>query len=528
MLRVLIADDEQRICQLIRVLGQWEAFGLEVVGVVSNGLEAIEMIRTLKPDILITDIRMPGCDGLDVIREGLEHAPWMEVIIISGYAQFNYAQTALQYGVGEYLLKPINRDALNHALEKMAARCHARKQQETDLQLMISSHKDDRMLLRAKLISDLISGSVSSQDAEALQTQYRFSACEEAFRVFVLKTDYDTTAFGKASLDIVCDKALSCFETALQGAFGDVVMGCVESSIVGVINYAEKDIALVRAKLRDALNQLVAQRNLLGQVDFSLALGAVCFDAKALSDSYRSARAVAAQRLIEGTGRLLEDSPASPMQPNLTLQREYDHAITQAIDVMSLSQADEAVDALRKAADAQGLSGQKYLDLVRGAALLFTTRLGIEDVGEMLASFESQCGHCGTLDGLFACLKALQQRELETIMKRRRERDTQPVRDAKEYIRKHFSEPISLETVSEAIGLSVNYFSTVFKRETGEGFVKYLTRIRMEEARTLLKETRLSLVDICNQVGYNDLRHFKRIFKQETGLSPNEYRKVYG
>lgn len=84
MLRVLIADDEERICQLIQVLGQWERLGLQVAGVASNGPDALELVRSLHPDILITDIRMPGCDGLAVIREARRCAPWLEVIIISG------------------------------------------------------------------------------------------------------------------------------------------------------------------------------------------------------------------------------------------------------------------------------------------------------------------------------------------------------------------------------------------------------------------------------------------------------------
>ena len=113
MLRVIIADDEVRICKLIQILADWEKLGMEVVGVANSGLDALALIRTLSPDILITDIRMPGCDGLAVISEAKAMLPELEVIIISGYAQFDYARTAIQYGVGEYLLKPINKDDLS-------------------------------------------------------------------------------------------------------------------------------------------------------------------------------------------------------------------------------------------------------------------------------------------------------------------------------------------------------------------------------------------------------------------------------
>ena len=104
----------------------------------------------------------------------------------------------------------------------------------------------------------------------------------------------------------------------------------------------------------------------------------------------------------------------------------------------------------------------------------------------------------------------------------------QPIRNAKLYVQKHYAEPLTLESVSTAIGFSVNYFSTLFKKETGEGFNKYLTRIRMNQARSLLRETGVSVAEVCGRVGYCDVKHFSKTFKAETGLTPGEYRKLYG
>ena len=109
-----------------------------------------------------------------------------------------------------------------------------------------------------------------------------------------------------------------------------------------------------------------------------------------------------------------------------------------------------------------------------------------------------------------------------------KDRDNQPIRAAKLYIHKHFDQPITLEEVSAAIGFSENYFSTLFKKETGSGFAKYLTHVRMDEARSLLRDTNQSVAEICRQVGYGDLKHFTHTFKAEIGLTPGEYRKLYG
>lgn len=118
MIKVLIADDEKKICRLIEMLCDWESLGMEIIGYVHNGPEAIEMISEKKPDILIVDIRMPGCDGIEVIRRAREMNLSMEVIIISGYADFAYAKAAITQGVSAYLLKPIKQNELEEAVKQ--------------------------------------------------------------------------------------------------------------------------------------------------------------------------------------------------------------------------------------------------------------------------------------------------------------------------------------------------------------------------------------------------------------------------
>ena len=122
MLGVVIADDEARNCRLIDALVDWPGMGLEVAAVVHNGIEAYEAVEREKPDILITDIRMPGFSGLDLIERVKKLQPELELIIISGYAHFEYAQQAIRLGVGYYLLKPINKSELNSTLAKLKER----------------------------------------------------------------------------------------------------------------------------------------------------------------------------------------------------------------------------------------------------------------------------------------------------------------------------------------------------------------------------------------------------------------------
>ena len=139
MLKVVIADDEARVCSLIQMLIDWDALDMELAGTAANGLEALELMRAQRPDILITDIRMPGCHGLELIERAKQENPALGIVIISGYAHFEYAQSAIRFGVGDYLLKPINRQELMATLQKLAERCRQLSRSASEVEALCRS-----------------------------------------------------------------------------------------------------------------------------------------------------------------------------------------------------------------------------------------------------------------------------------------------------------------------------------------------------------------------------------------------------
>ena len=192
MLDVLIADDEQKICQLIEKLVDWPGLGMRVAGTARNGIEALEKIRRDRPDIVITDIRMPGYDGLELIRLGKECNPRMEFIIISGYRHFEYAQTAIRYGVGAYILKPIRRDELTEALGKLGeklTKTTERLSREEQVRLTL---KNDEEALRQAFVGDVACRRNRERlgyPLERLNQEFHFSFLPEEFCMAILKLD---------------------------------------------------------------------------------------------------------------------------------------------------------------------------------------------------------------------------------------------------------------------------------------------------------------------------------------------------
>ena len=189
MLHVVIADDENRICRLIRMLGHWEQFGMQVDGMASNGPEAIDLLAKNHTDILITDIRMPGISGLELIAQARGLNPELRFIVISGYADFSYAQEAISLGVSGYLLKPVNEQELNDTLEKIASEIGTKNEREQALRTAVQENEENLDKVKAALALDLIHGIERDYSAAALQKQNRIVAEKGRFLVFCIKAD---------------------------------------------------------------------------------------------------------------------------------------------------------------------------------------------------------------------------------------------------------------------------------------------------------------------------------------------------
>lgn len=412
-LKVVIADDEVRICQLIQALVNWEEMGMEIAGTANNGIDACEVIEKVCPDILITDIRMPGCSGLELIEKIKKTKPELEIIIISGYAHFEYAQQAIRYGVGYYLLKPINKVELMGILEKLKNKIGER----------IDSEQNRQELLR----------------------------------------------------------------------------------------------------------QAQLQKSIFEPVSFSMSVGMPVTDTRKLGESVQEALKLIPERMVKGSGRLLENlgEPSSLKEENLL--EKYLREITIAVEVMSAEQADAAVIYLQnETRKIKNIHGYELLELIGAAADLFAACVQMQERSRNLELFKKQCRECTGTEKLFGCLLDFQRRFIMEMAQKHENDTVRPVRKAKEYIQSHYSEPLTLEGISEVVGLSTAYFSALFKKTEGEGFAKYLINVRIEQAKVLLRETNLPVTEICRRVGYNDLRHFTHTFERATEVKPSVYRKLYG
>lgn len=529
MLNVVIADDEERICQLIKALVNWESMEMQIAGIAHNGLEALEQVEKVKPQILITDIRMPGCNGLELVERVKKSAPECEIIIISGYAHFDYAQSAIKFGVGDYLLKPVNQSELYATLRKLKERIIERWESESDRQQLLQKSEKDIHRLQMDLMNQLIEQRVGELSLQTLQEEYYLKAENGMFQAFWIKIDGRVGELSESGLSTVVDKVKGLLTGSLGTRCYELVICPRPCACIGIMNYHKKKTEEIRRALRECLNQLEAQKDLYGAITFSGAVGCVCERPEELEQSVREAGLIIKERLVKGTGRLLDKLPQDNSLQAKRLLDRYTRLITYAVEVLSLEEADNAAAwVLNEVEQVKNVHGFEILELAAGCGRLFLNQLELQEREQENKRFEEECDSCGSVKEVFAKLEALQRRHLGEMIRQRENDTVRPIRQAKQYIQKHFNEQITMEEVSSEVGLSSAYFSVLFKKAEGEGFAKYLINLRIEEAKRLLRESNASVAEICRSVGYNDLKHFTHTFEKVTGVKPATYRKLYG
>ena len=529
MLKVVIADDEERICRLIEALADWRALSMEVVGTAHNGLEAREMVEKTCPDILITDIRMPGCSGLELIEKVKKSAEQLEIIIISGYAHFEYAQQAIKFGVGDYLLKPISKAELTATLEKLRDRILQRQASEQDRQELKRKAELDVRRLREELLEALFLQKDTELSAQTLQEIYGMQVQPGLFQAFCLKLDCGLQEPGEGQTAVLLGKAREILERVLKEKCAGFLLGVRGFWCLGILNYEKARQEEIRRALKDCLSQIEMQKSLFGSASFSMSLGRAVRQPEQLAASMKEAAELMQERIVKGTGRVLEHMGGPSALKSSNVMERYLREITQAVELLSVERADAAAELLK--AEVRGtkdVRGCEIAELVSSACDIFSAHVQMQERSQKMEKFRQRCGQCRNMEELFACLQDFQRQEIEAMLRKRENDTVRPIRIAKEYIQNHYSEPITLEEVSSAVGLSTAYFSTLFKKTEGGGFAKYLIQVRMEQAKSLLRETNTPVAEICRQVGYNDIKHFTHTFEKMVGVKPATYRKLYG
>lgn len=537
-MKVVVLDDEEKVCRLILQLVDWPSLGMEVVGTSYNGIDGLALVEREKPDLVITDIRMPGLDGLELIRRIKECRDGIDFIIVSGYHQFEYAHNAIRYGVEDYLLKPIKKDELISALKKIAEQYHRRIAAEQSNQELTARLESTLGKLRRDFFHDFVFSSKADPvaDPAVINETYGYHFREGLFQIIMIKIDCPPADYSDGMIRMIAEKARSASHAFLERFSSDLELYIGECRIHILIGYSESERQEIRKAVKRINDELQVQGSIFEVAQVSIALGRAVENIGRIAVSQRDAEIAMGQRLFSQTGHLYDDLPLHYPDSCNDLLAVWNRDIEHACELLDTEEAAAAVESLvRSVLSRKECTGTLLLDTVREAAhrLIVLLRNRGEDAFEDLSALEGRFEHeldlLPDVDAVTDQLRSFTKNILESMAESRRQTESRPIREARRYIIDHFRESgISLEQVAETVGLNPSYFSLIFKREAGSGFLEFLTAVRVDYAKELLRTSKQTVAQIASAVGYSDAKYFTRLFRRMVGIKPSEYRKLYG
>lgn len=532
-LKIAIADDEEMVCVVIQDSIDFDGIGLDLVGVAYDGLSLLNIITEKQPDIVITDISMPGMNGLDLIKEVQKRKIDCKYIIVSGYSQFEYARKAIQYKVDDYLLKPINKNELNEILIKLKKTILIEQKRLNIDSQVLEDHYKNKETIRRLFLSRIISGYYSPIDLDRLSNEYGILFSGTLFQGAVIKLDIIADTSGiESDFDSIQSKIIRIFNQILNPHCREILHYFENSILYLAVNYDQEYQKIVSNAFKNFFEHTKNITNLFAGMKITLGLGLCYSDVSELKKSLDEGVDAIYHRITMGVDRILFYSQL-PQQLNNFNADEH------RILFQRIKKNFESIDI----EDYQRCILKIFSPITPNPVELFTLCFEIEslffevnnslDNNNEIEHYQQFLIHQEILNSItipqlkkhmLNSIKSIMTNQLDRIKKK----NAKPVRDAIRFIKEHYHEPLDLERVAEAILFNPVYISNVFKKETGENFIDYVNKYRIDVAKEMLRTSNDKISSISNAVGINDSKYFSKLFRKYVGLKPSEYRNIYG
>ncbi len=529
--KVLIVDDEKWIYDLLLRIVDWESFGFQISGYASNGLDAYQFICTEKPDLVISDIRIPEIDGIELVKRVRKLNLPVRFILISGYQEFEYAQDALKYNVDDYLLKPIEEDEIEAILKKISNELQNEDSSRQEIQKMVLKLDDSIKQLRLRTLENLLFNDPPVKiNLEELNKNCEMNFQPGYFQVVLISLDVKMEMNDSIS-SLFYSKIEKMFRTdVIPSKLGYAILP-MKDYLVIIINHADTVEALNYCK--NAYGKVSQLVNAYDRMTITLSIGEAVVNIHEIYKSFSSAKKGLYFRAVHGGNRIMEGASVrfSPVQVDAILSSKSKAELTKAFQVFDMEKAEGCMDEIFSAiADTQEISPQLVHGVLTQIMKLLENSLdslNLDDIEEFNSfSLESAFLQCISMEELFERFLDFITSAVRNISERQKSKLSKPVERAKRYIKDFYYKPLSLAEIAQNVYLSEQYLSELFKRETGKTITDFIREYKIEMAKVFMSDIRYKITDIAEKVGYNDARHFSKIFKKLVGVTPKEYRRL--
>lgn len=530
---VLLVDDEEDVIQVIIKKINWEALGFSVMGYAHNGLEALEIAEEKQPDVVMTDIKMPYMDGLELSKRLKELYPTVKIIIFSGFDEFEYAKEAIRLEAEEYILKPINAEELAQVFEKLHQALDKEFDEKQNINMLKNYYLESLPILKENFYTALIEGRVPRQEIAHEMMDYQISLDGPCYGVLLLHTSQSLSPQGINPVLITMsvrklaeERLMERWNARFFTYLGDIVV------------IAQLRDAAELTELTDHCETLCRMVQHICNATVTIGIGKSVAELYLLPQSFAGAKDAVSYRVIYGRGKAINISEIAPEEhgqeglhsTGAIMKREDQlRELFQSVRLDTEEKISERVDEFLEANAPMNPSIQDYhfflMELVTEIYKFFNSnRVEMEKVFQKEEDVYHRVQQMD-LTELSHWLKDCLSRAQQLIQENRQDSTKSFVRRAMDYVARNYSnQDLNVEHICDYLNVSAAYFSTVFKRETGKTFINYLTDYRMEKAvRMLLEEDEKTYI-IAEAVGYSDPNYFSYAFKKKFGMSPSKYK----
>ena len=530
--RIILVDDEEEVRKGIIRKIDWEALGFQVVGDAENGQDALEKIEQLEPDVVMTDIRMPYMDGLTLTSWIRQKYPSVKVLIFSGFDDFEYAQKAIKLNVTEYILKPVNVEELTRILNRVRENLDQEIEQRRDVDRLRESYLSSLPILRELFLNDMVRGNMPAENIRQKLEEYKIDILgAEKWLTAVINVENEASEDTGLTLHQEKELIPISVKSLLEDNLKDYCRFMAFNSAVGVTLIAAVDGERKQTSLIDLLGDICKEIKRILQVTVTIGIGYFSRELEQLPAAYQSAVDALGSREIVGTGKTIYINDMEPVSRGKLQLETRDEADLIAVVKFGTREKIEAA-AKNFAARMEGARvHMRQLQVYQMSIINCLIRLMQQQDLELGAMFGTDEMYGKVIYGNmkpeeFASVITEVGCRMNEAMNRERDKTAKKViLEAKQYILDHYQDPeLSVDVMCRQLHMSPAYFSTVFKRETGQTYIAYLTEVRLDKAVELLNTTDDKTYVIAQKVGYQEQNYFSYVFKKRFGISPTKFR----
>lgn len=522
MYKAIIVDDEIWICKLISKIVDWEELGFQIVADADNGASALEKIEQYRPDMVITDIRMPGMDGISLIKEARQKRIDAEFIIISGFSDFEYARSAIEYDAFGYLLKPLDKDELLDILWKVKDRIDKKVSIRHRIEI------SERKMLQQTMLK-ILSGEEKQINVDYLNQHHATRLQEGTFCVAILKLDVPK------KLEPDLHGGIQTLEGVVQTYrpfFHDILLipGETPSQTLLILNFDALAGARVREMLQEVLAQCEKVEGRQNGTRTTIGIGGAVDTLQDIRRSYQQAQNAIRARIVTGTGKLIDAETLQIAEVKDVIDIRERKKLAASFDLFDQSAATQEIAKIFKRATKTNpnnpiiyhLTAQEIFDL-----MFDSIERKAPDSSRVKAEELCRIDDCLSLQEIETCILDAFQSICHSFEEEKQKSGNKTIHEIKSFISENYMLNIGLDDVAKLVCLNPTYVSEIFKKKTGENFSEYLIHYRISIAKDLLKDVKYKITDVSTMVGYQDPKYFSRLFKQKVGVNPSDYRNLY-